>query len=96
MKSTRRWRSLHRRLGVRLATTTQQSAAILHVAERIRTSIAATPMPTGDLKIAITVSGGCAAGSDNSPDDLVKVADIRLYEAKAAGRNRIVAAPGVR
>jgi two-component system cell cycle response regulator len=66
------------------------------VAERIRTSIAATPMPADDLKIAVTVSGGCAVGRDNSPDDLVKVADVRLYEAKAAGRNRIVAGPVVR
>jgi len=66
------------------------------VAERIRASIAVTPIPAGDLEIAVTVSGGCAAGQGSSPDDLVKVADIRLYEAKAAGRNRIVAAPGVR
>jgi two-component system, cell cycle response regulator len=41
--------------------------------------------------IAVTVSGGCALGPAETPDELVAQADARLYEAKVAGRNRIVA-----
>jgi PleD family two-component response regulator len=73
-----------------------RSHLLARAVDEIVTSITVTPMPAGDLKIAVTVSGGCAVGQDDSPDDLVNAADVRLYEAKAAGRNRIVAAPGVR
>jgi PleD family two-component response regulator len=72
------------------------SHLLARAVDEIVTSIAATPMPAGDLKITATVSGGCAVGQNDSPDDLAHAADVRLYEAKAAGRNRIVAAPGVR
>lgn len=73
-----------------------RSHLLARAVDEIVTSITVTPMPARDLKITATVSGGCAVGQDDSPDDLVNAADVRLYEAKAAGRNRIVAAPGVR
>ena len=63
------------------------------VAERIRAATAVTPVVSGGVDIAITVSGGCALGISESPDDLLQIADTRLYEAKCGGRNRIVAVP---
>jgi diguanylate cyclase (GGDEF)-like protein len=63
----------------------------MRVAERIRTVTDASPVAAGTVSIPVTVSGGCAAGSADDSDDLIKVADTRLYEAKAGGRNRIVA-----
>ncbi|MEO5833368.1 MAG: diguanylate cyclase [Nakamurella sp.] len=68
-------------------------AGALIVAERIRATTAATPVDSGGDSIAITVSGGCALGNADAADDLIKLADTRLYEAKASGRNRIVAGP---
>jgi diguanylate cyclase (GGDEF)-like protein len=65
------------------------------VAERIRTAIAAVPMSVGRQQINLTVSGGCAIGPDESPGALIKHADVLLYEAKSAGRDRIVAAPAI-
>ncbi len=62
------------------------------VAERIRTLTAATPITAAAESIIVTVSGGCAAGPADHPGDLVRAADNRLYQAKAAGRNQIVAA----
>jgi len=63
----------------------------LIVAERIRTSLASTtiePLPT-----AITVSLGVAEfAPDETGDALLRRVDNALYEAKSAGRNRVVAA----
>ncbi len=61
------------------------------VAERIRLAIAAQPMTVAGRRIAVTISGGCAVWPDESSDELIRTADARLYEAKDAGRNRIVA-----
>lgn len=66
------------------------------IAERMRKSVEALGMPHGAVPLGVvTISGGVAAarpevGAD--PLDLVARADAALYEAKAAGRNRIVAA----
>lgn len=63
----------------------------LMVAERIRTSLASTiidPLPT-----AVTVSLGVAEiAPGETGDALLRRADKALYEAKSAGRNRVVAA----
>ena len=46
-----------------------------------------------DPELAVTISIGIAAGDGRSSLlDLMKTADARLYEAKRAGRNRVVAA----
>ncbi|MEA2669250.1 MAG: two-component system, cell cycle response regulator [Chloroflexota bacterium] len=61
------------------------------VAERIRIAIAATPMAGAEHDITVTVSVGCGIGPCDSAEELLRIADERLYEAKLAGRNRTVA-----
>ncbi len=65
------------------------------VAERIRSEIAEVPFSLGENGplLTVTVSVGVSTlqrGSD-APRDLMKRADLALYEAKAGGRNRVVA-----
>ena len=66
------------------------------VAERIRERIEASAFMVhrGTRAISVTVSIGVAARlpEDTGPGDLLKRADIALYKAKEAGRNRVVAA----
>ena len=64
------------------------------VAERIRREIAEHPViaSNGAKQVYVTISMGiaCLEPSDDSPEMLMKRADIALYEAKRAGRNRVV------
>ena len=71
-----------------LAVTPLESAA--RAAERIRRSVGATPINIGDLHVTVTVSGGCAADSAGDVDGLICRADFAMYQAKAAGRDRVV------
>jgi diguanylate cyclase (GGDEF)-like protein len=66
-------------------------AGAVEVAERIRSATAATPIAAAGQQITVTVSGGCALGPADAPEELLHTADTRLYQAKADGRNRIVA-----
>ncbi|MBI3897708.1 MAG: diguanylate cyclase [Gammaproteobacteria bacterium] len=62
-------------------------------AERLRETIEKTPFLVGGQAMSLTVSGGVSSyGADGgeSLDDLILVADKRLYIAKQNGRNRIV------
>ena len=64
--------------------------AALGVLERIRVRTQSAPMPEG---LPMTVSCGVAqftAGSKLSANELVRCADLALYEAKQAGRNCVV------
>jgi diguanylate cyclase (GGDEF)-like protein len=64
------------------------------LAERLRTNIEALPIASDGIPIAVTISAGCSALSeteDNSPKSLSNIADQRMYTAKRAGRNRVVA-----
>jgi diguanylate cyclase (GGDEF)-like protein len=58
--------------------------------ERIRRAIAAAP--TGDVQWQVTASIGiaCCAKDASGYDKLFEIADKRLYEAKAAGRNKVI------
>jgi two-component system cell cycle response regulator len=62
----------------------------LSVAERIRVSTASSPVVAAGKAISVTVSGGCALGPRESAAVVVDLADSCLYQAKLAGRNRIV------
>lgn len=69
------------------------------VAERVRAALAARPCPLsvdGVGEVAVTISVGCAAGTQETAEELVARADSALYEAKEAGRNRVVIAEAVR
>lgn len=62
----------------------------LALAERFRTSLAATPVNVGSASLTVTGSFGIAA-SDASDHfwDAVKEADTQLYVAKRAGKNAV-------
>ncbi len=63
------------------------------VAERVREKIAKTQIEIGGGSISVTVSAGCASlacSLGTSTEDLIGVADRRLYKAKRSGRNRVV------
>jgi len=68
-------------------------AEATHVAERVRERIARTPIDLHGASANVTVSAGCSslgccAGA--STEELIGVADRRLYHAKRTGRNRVV------
>jgi diguanylate cyclase (GGDEF)-like protein len=62
------------------------------LAERVRQSVCDGPvkLPTGE-EIVVTVSVGVAEGLGDDIDDQLRRTDAALAEAKAAGRNRVVA-----
>lgn len=67
-------------------------AGAVELAERVRAAVAATPVEAGGAALAVTVSLGCAAlAPGEQAAALVARADARLYEAKRAGRDRVVA-----
>ena len=62
--------------------------AAFEIAHRIREKVAAASLP-----FALTVSGGVAAGDPlrDRPEQVFERADQALYQAKASGRDRVVA-----
>ena len=66
------------------------------LAERVRRSVEREPVSYGAGHLALTVSIGVARASDGGGgiDGLVGLSDHALYEAKSAGRNRVVFATG--
>ena len=65
------------------------------IAERIRMHVSGAPFRVagGREVLTVTISIGVAAtsGTADTPDHLLKRADEALYEAKASGRNRVIA-----
>jgi diguanylate cyclase (GGDEF)-like protein len=63
-----------------------------NTAERLRSRIAKTPLAYSDHLIEMTVSVGVALRqiSDRTIDQLTARADAALYQAKGAGRNRVI------
>ena len=70
-----------------------KEAAALDAAERLRTLIAEHPFPGGENQPLgrVTISGGVARwpAHSGSVDELLRFADDALYQAKAAGRDRV-------
>jgi two-component system, cell cycle response regulator len=64
------------------------------IGERIRGEIARHPfvVESADVTLDLTVSVGVAAigRADDSPEKLLKRADVALYDAKRGGRNRVI------
>jgi two-component system cell cycle response regulator len=63
------------------------------MAEKVRGMIEGTRFVFEARHIPVTISIGVAEMNSavQSADDLIKVADARLYRAKEGGRNRVVA-----
>lgn len=65
------------------------------IAERIRLHVAGSPfrVKQGEELLTVTISVGVAAtlGPTERPETLLKRADEGVYEAKASGRNKVVA-----
>ncbi len=64
------------------------------VAERLRVSLESQPVVHGETRFHVTASFGCASLTcckGATSDVLLETADRRLYRAKEAGRNRVVA-----
>jgi diguanylate cyclase (GGDEF)-like protein len=64
--------------------------------DALRAAICATQFLVGEAELRVTVSIGVAwmEGAQEAPDELIRRADAALYEAKAAGRNRVVCSTG--
>ena len=73
-----------------LLETTVATAAV--VGERIRARVAAEAFTGGRMTMSIGVAE-CPTHGD-TPEELIASADAALYEAKGAGRDRVVAAGG--
>jgi diguanylate cyclase (GGDEF)-like protein len=74
--------------GVFLPGTTEREAAVL--AERIRMSVASTDFSPAGVKHPMSVSvGGVVCRMPTTFDRLFRAADLLLYQAKSAGRNRV-------
>ena len=63
------------------------------VAERVRQSMAEKPFEVGAVRpLSVTVSVGVSIreGLADTPESLIKRADVALYRAKREGRNRVI------
>ncbi len=71
-----------------------QPADAMHIAERVRSQVAEAPFVLNDgrtLDVTVSVGVATSTGLGDTPEGLVKRADEGVYEAKTAGRNRVVA-----
>ena len=66
---------------------------VRELGERARRATSSQPIEVPSGTITVTVSVGVAE-SDGDVEQVLRDADLALYEAKAAGRDRVVVAPG--
>jgi len=67
----------------------------VRVADEIRAAVAERPVRGDDgALLPVSVSAGCAALDEGEPggEQLLRTADVALFMAKRAGRDRVVAA----
>jgi diguanylate cyclase (GGDEF)-like protein len=66
----------------------------VHIAEKLRDRLAATPiaLPTGNIKVTFTAGVAQMISSDVNFDCIMRRADMALYRGKAAGRNCVIIA----
>lgn len=78
-----------------LPETTAEAAYA--VAERLRRNVEVSPLLTNGNGLAVTVSIGVAEAAPGMSGivDLMKDSDCALYEAKGAGRNRVMSAQAI-
>jgi len=64
--------------------------------DALRANICATPFRVGaaELRVTVSVGGAWMDSLLEVPDELIRRADAALYEAKAAGRNRVICSTG--
>lgn len=60
------------------------------IAERVRAAVADTPAGTSEVQVTLSLGVTPWRDSDDSASKLISRADLALFEAKAAGRNRVV------
>jgi len=62
--------------------------------ERVRTAVEKTALVAEGRRVPLAISGGLVGRTlaMRSPDDMLRAADLAMYQAKEAGRNRIVLA----
>lgn len=60
------------------------------IAERIRANIEALPVPADGAAVTVSIGGAVFPEDGRDREELFRKADERLYEAKNAGRNRVV------
>jgi diguanylate cyclase (GGDEF)-like protein len=66
-------------------------AAAMAQAERLREAIGVLPFAIPNRDLSVTCSIGVAVADGGGPQALIRHADGALYQAKAQGRNRVVA-----
>ena len=72
----------------------EELSSAFQVAERCRLAVAGEPFETSEGPIEVTISLGVAITDPSAitnREDLLATADERLYAAKRAGRNRVIA-----
>lgn len=95
LKDLTRYHDVVARLGgeeFAVVAPNMDSHVLIKFAERIRKSIAAIAIVTGNVRLKITTSVGLAVwdGKEDA-DQLYRRADAQLYQAKRLGRNRVCA-----
>jgi len=64
--------------------------ALTTIAERVRANIEALPAPADGSTVTVSIGAALYPDDARERDALFQAADARLYEAKKAGRNRVV------